>query len=79
MKKQWRPIVIRRANEKEVYTAIEELEKRGFTLVSGPTSISKEGKHFTRDYQYNRKIFQENIHSTVWYAKLQKIEDEEVN
>lgn len=79
MKRQMRPVKIRRTGENaenEINAAIEELQGRGFKLIYGPVAEYKEGKSFTRD-RYNRKLFIQNIESDIWVAQLQKIDEEE--
>jgi hypothetical protein len=73
-----RPIIIRRQYEHEAIQAIKDLEDRGFEVVYPLTEIKKDGKQFTRD-SFNRKIFVQNIGSSCWIAKLQKVEEEKVN
>jgi hypothetical protein len=71
MSNQLRPVTIKRQRKSEAEKAIEDLEKRGYRVVFPLTEFSKEGKIFDRD-SYNRRVFQGNITSSIWMAKLQK-------
>jgi hypothetical protein len=70
-----RPIWITRRHKHEAEQAIKDLEKRGFKVIYPLTEITNNGKQFTRD-MFNRKIFVQNTFSSIWKAKLQKVEDE---
>lgn len=62
---------IKRFTEKEGLQAVADLKARGFYELVPLTEIKKEGKIFTRD-SYNRKVFQDHIHSSVWQAKMRR-------
>lgn len=75
MKRPFNPIVIQRQDKAEAERAIADLEQRGFEVIFPLTQVSREGKVFDRD-SYNRRIFQENVSSSIWKAKLRKVESE---
>lgn len=66
-------IIIRRQREHEIIRAIEDLEARGFILKSGPTQEFRNGKIYTAGSSPNRRKFQENTNSSVWFARLGKV------
>jgi hypothetical protein len=64
-------VTIKRHKEKEIYQAIEGLEKRGYELISPPKQISKDGKLFRAD-ERKRMIFNNNTFQSFWIAKMRK-------
>ncbi|WP_394139605.1 hypothetical protein [Cytobacillus oceanisediminis] len=62
-------ITIRRQRESEIIQAISDLEARGFILKAGPSQQFNQGKVYTTD-SYNRRKFQQNTNSTMWFARL---------
>lgn len=62
---------IKRHTKNEAERAMADLEARGYYEVFPLTEFAKEGKTFTRDL-YNRKVFQENIYSSIWISKMRR-------
>ncbi|MBN6889820.1 hypothetical protein ACUXCC_005247 [Cytobacillus horneckiae] len=69
-----KPFVIRRQRKHEAEKAIEDHIKRGCEVIFPLTEFSRDGKIFDRD-SYNRHIFAGNSYSSVWMAKLRKVEN----
>jgi hypothetical protein len=65
------PVTIRRRRKEEALQAISDLEKRGFQISYPLTEKSFDGKVFTTD-SYQRKIFQQNTHSSSWICQMKK-------
>jgi hypothetical protein len=65
-------VTIKRHKEKEIYQAIEGLEKRGYELISPPKQISKDGKIFSTD-ERKRMIFNDNTFYSFWVAKMRRV------
>ncbi|WP_342489151.1 hypothetical protein MKX67_08825 [Cytobacillus sp. FSL W7-1323] len=66
-------IIIRRARKYEAEKAIQDHVKRGCKIIFPLTEFSKQGKTFDRD-SYNRHVFAGHNYSSVWMAKLRRVE-----
>lgn len=66
--------IITRQRKCEAEQAISDLQKRGFELTFPLTEFSRDGKIFDRD-SYNRHTFAGNSYSSVWKAKLRKVDN----
>ncbi|WP_433958874.1 hypothetical protein [Cytobacillus horneckiae] len=67
------PIVIHRQRKHEAERAIADLQKRGFEVIFPLTEFKRDGKRYDRDNR-NRPVFSENTFSSVWMAKLRKVD-----
>jgi hypothetical protein len=68
-----RDTVIHRQKKKEAEVAINDLLNRGFEIIYPLTEITRDGKQFSTD-SYGRKIFQRNMFTSCWVAKLRRVE-----
>jgi hypothetical protein len=65
-------VIITRRRKREAEQAIDDLLKRGYTIIYPLTENTRDGKQFTTD-SFNRRIFQNNTFSSYWRAKLRRV------
>lgn len=64
-------VVVHRSRRIEAEQAISDLQKRGYEIVYPLTEQTREGKTFSTDGY--RKIFIANTYSSMWIAKLKRV------